>query len=461
MAGNMTRTDTARLKDEQYLERLSAAINLRRQGYYPEALKVARDLVKMRPEESSVWHTLGQIATSTGDWQDALDYFANALRLLVEHGTVSTHASQYQATALGYAQSLMRFGRFGEAMQCWEAGRLNVSWSPWPATKYLDENELPSGCSLLVQCEGGYGDVFMFMRWLPMLKSELRIGRVGLMIFAPLADFCDWSALGVDEVYKVGLDKIPFGRWEYSCSIMSMPAVFGAQGWSDIPDTTHNYGLNSSTMRKWYARETAGIEPSGPFRLGFCWRAEENSSPIRTKSLPVEVATEIVDLADLGLRVRRSRRDRAARLHPDRVRYLRQYAKTHRTPDCLTVEVYSLSPERKDLYNTDSFEHTDGVALEFEHMREWRDTAAYLWSMDYVLTVDTAVAHLCGLLGVPALVLVPAGGCWRWGVTEETVSHWYGPDLTLYRQPVALEWNATDIVNTLLERIESLNAANA
>ena len=45
------RTDTARLKDEQYLERLSAAINLRRQGYYPEALKVARDLVKMRPEE--------------------------------------------------------------------------------------------------------------------------------------------------------------------------------------------------------------------------------------------------------------------------------------------------------------------------------------------------------------------------------------------------------------------------
>ena len=74
--------------------------------------------------------------------------------------------------------------------------------------------------------------------------------------------------------------------------------------------------------------------------------------------------------------------------------------------------------------------------------------------MDFVLTVDTAVAHLCGLLGVPALVLVPAGGCWRWGVTEETVSHWYGPDLTLYRQPVALEWNATDIVNTLLERIE-------
>ena len=405
------RTDTARLKDEQYLERLSAAINLRRQGYYPEALKVARDLVKMRPEESSVWHTLGQIATSMGQWRDALDCFANALRLLVEHGTVSTHANQYQATALGYAQSLMRFGRFGEAMQCWEAGRLNVSWSPWPATKYLDENELPVGCSLLVQCEGGYGDVFMFMRWLPLLRSEQGIGRVGLMIFAPLADFCDWSALGVDEVYRVGLDKIPFGRWEYSCSIMSMPAVFGAQGCDDIPEN------NASG----YIDVTKHGSGTGPFRLGFCWRAEENSSPIRTKSLPVEVASQVVALLEQGIK---------------------------------GVEIYSLSPERKDLYNTDSFEHPDGVALEFERMREWRDTAAYLCGMDFVLTVDTAVAHLCGLLGVPALVLVPCGGCWRWGITEETVSQWYGPNLTLYRQPVVLEWDATDIVNTLLERIE-------
>ncbi len=431
----MTRTDTARLKDEQYLERLTASINLRRQGYYPEALKVARDLVKLRPDESSVWHTLGQIATSTGQWQDALDCFANALRLLVEHGTVSTHANQYQATALGYAQSLMRFGRFGEAMQCWEAGRLNVSWQSWPATKYWDGTRLNEEdyasrvpVSLLVQCEGGYGDVFMFMRWLPLLKSQLGVERVGLMIFAPLADFCDWSALGVDEVYKVGLDKIPFGRWEYSCSIMSMPAVFGAQEWDDIPVATFPHNEESVFDNVYQLKRWIQPAPNGPFRLGFCWRAEENSSPIRTKSLPVETASKVTAFLEEGIK---------------------------------GVEIYSLSPERKDLYNTDSFEHPDGVAMEFERMREWRDTAAYLCSMDFVLTVDTAVAHLCGLLGVSALVLVPAGGCWRWGVTEETVSHWYGPQLSLYRQPVVLEWDATDIVKTLLERIEPLHAANA
>jgi hypothetical protein len=445
------RTDTARLKDEQYLERLSAAINLRRQGYYPEALKVARDLVKLRPEESSVWHTLGQIATSTGQWQDALDCFANALRLLVEHGTVSTHANQYQATALGYAQSLMRFGRFGEAMQCWEAGRLNVSWSPWSTTKYLEREVLNKDClpypgaSLLVQCEGGYGDVFMFMRWLPMLREKLEFGRVSLMIFAPLADFCDWTALGVDEVYKVGIDKIPFGRWEYSCSIMSMPAVFGAQSWSDIPDVPWPSAVAVSGAV--VPENPLARRSERPFRLGFCWRAEENSSPIRTKSLPVEVASQVV--ATLEDNFDR----RGGPPGEDRM-----------------LEIYSLSPERKDLYNTDSFEHPNGVALEFEHMREWRDTAAYLCSMDFVLTVDTAVAHLCGLLGVPALVLVPAGGCWRWGIDFDPMakgdpvirtSHWYGSQLTLYRQPVALEWDAEDIVNTLLERIELSNAANA
>jgi hypothetical protein len=118
------------------------------------------------------------------------------------------------------------------------------------------------------------------------------------------------------------------------------------------------------------------------------------------------------------------------------------------------VEIYSLSPERKDLYNTDSFEHPEGVALEFERMHEWRDTAAYLCSMDFVLTVDTAVLHLCGLLGVPTLGLIPKGGCWRWSVSEDKTSKWYGPQLSLYRQPEALIWDAEDITKALLECIE-------
>src|SRR5580698_5263236 len=175
------------LTDKQYLDRLNALILLRQQGYYKQARSIAEDLLKYRVEESSIWHQWGQIATAIGEPEAAVDYFGRSLRLMREHGTLATHALQFQATALGYAQSLMRLGRFEEAWPYWESGRLHVSWSPWPTTEYWDgtAENIPS---LLVQAEGGYGDIFMFMRWIGLLKSVKGVGRVGLMIFPGLAD---------------------------------------------------------------------------------------------------------------------------------------------------------------------------------------------------------------------------------------------------------------------------------
>src|ERR1700735_745214 len=103
------------LSDKQYLDRLNALILLRQQGYYPQARAVAEDLLKHRPEESSVWHQWGQIATAGGEAQAAVDCFGRSLQLLRAHGAVATHALQFQATSLGYAQSLMRLGRVEEA----------------------------------------------------------------------------------------------------------------------------------------------------------------------------------------------------------------------------------------------------------------------------------------------------------------------------------------------------------
>lgn len=397
------------LTDKQYLDRLNACILLRQQGYYSQAWYVADDLLRYRPLESSIHHQLGQIHTATGNATGALDEFGCALRLMREHGALSTHALQFQAAALGYAQSLMRLGRFEEAWPYWESGRLHISWSPWPATEYWDglTESIPS---LLVQAEGGYGDIFMFMRWIGLLKSVKGVGRMGLMIFPGLADFCDWSALGVDEVYRTGVDKIPFGRWAYSTSVMSLPACFGVKSYDEIPGETE-------ITTAWNP-----IKPrSDTFRLGFCWRAEENSSPIKTKSLEVETATEILCLLN---------------------------------PDALEgMEVYSLSPEKKDLYSTDPFIQPPGIEYEPGRMNTWRDTASYLCSMDYVLTVDSAAGHLCGLLGVPCMVLVPKGGCWRFGEHDRVTGPWYGESLTYYRQPEVLKWDAEDIVKSLTEKI--------
>ncbi len=147
----------------------------------------------------------------------------------------------------------------------------------------------------------------------------------------------------------------------HSTSIMSLPAITGGvNAWDDIPTCP---GLLNRTVR----------------RIGFCWRAEEANAPLKLRSLPVDVAGWI------GL-------------------YLSDY------------EVLSLSPTQSELYSKDEFLQPSTVLCEPDRMTDWAATRDYILSMDFVVTVDTAVAHLTGLLGVPALVLLPIGACWRWGM---------------------------------------------
>ena len=50
---------------------------------------------------------------------------------------------------------------------------------------------------------------------------------------------------------------------------------------------------------------------------------------------------------------------------------------------------------------------------------DWLDTLELVETMDLVLTVDTAMAHLCGSVGVPCVVLLNAPCDWRWGQSGE------------------------------------------
>jgi hypothetical protein len=67
------------------------------------------------------------------------------------------------------------------------------------------------------------------------------------------------------------------------------------------------------------------------------------------------------------------------------------------------------------------------------------DTLAIVQSLDLVITVDTAVAHLAGACGTPVWVLVPTFTDWRW-MTERDDSPWY-PSARLFRQRELGRWD--------------------
>jgi ADP-heptose:LPS heptosyltransferase len=75
-----------------------------------------------------------------------------------------------------------------------------------------------------------------------------------------------------------------------------------------------------------------------------------------------------------------------------------------------------------------------------EELVDFQDTAAVIALCDLVVTVDTSVAHLAGMMGRPLWVLLPFWPDWRWTLDAER-SPWY-PDARLYRQGANGDWDA-------------------
>jgi hypothetical protein len=57
--------------------------------------------------------------------------------------------------------------------------------------------------------------------------------------------------------------------------------------------------------------------------------------------------------------------------------------------------------------------------------QDYDDTAAMVAALDLVITMQSAVGHLCGALGKEAWVFVNKYGQWRYGLPEQTSIPWY------------------------------------
>ena len=83
-------------------------------------------------------------------------------------------------------------------------------------------------------------------------------------------------------------------------------------------------------------------------------------------------------------------------------------------------------------------------------LSNFSDTAYALSGLDLVITIDTALAHLAGAMGIPTLLLVPYLPDWRW-LMGRPDSPWY-PSMQIYRQPRASDWEA--VIQKILQDLQ-------
>jgi hypothetical protein len=81
-----------------------------------------------------------------------------------------------------------------------------------------------------------------------------------------------------------------------------------------------------------------------------------------------------------------------------------------------------------------------GIPDRSAELTDFSATAELIASLDLVITVDTAVAHLAGALGRPVFVLLPFAPDWRWMFLRAD-SPWYA-SMTLFRQAAPGDWSA-------------------
>ncbi len=233
---------------------------------------------------------------------------------------------------------------------------------------------------LLVVAEQGLGDTVQFVRFLA--QARRRVGRLVLVVQTALKELCQ-SVAGADEVMGSG-EILP--AFDLKISLMSLPYLLRTS-LATLP----------VPVRYLDVERTAPLEGEG-LKIGINWQGNPTGAGDRGRSCPLEAFKLVFQLP--GTRFFSLQKN-------------------------FGLEQLTAFPEIEDL----------GSRCE-----TFADTAAYMKSLDLVLTTDTAVAHVAGALGRPTWLLLKHSPTWRW-LRERGNSPWY-PSMRLFRKEEAESWES-------------------
>ena len=266
--------------------------------------------------------------------------------------------------------------------------------APW-------KGEPLDGKRILIHAEQGYGDSLQFVRYARLLADQgAKVVVEGQDArITPLLS----TAPGVNEVFSRE-DVSP--HVDMQVPMMSLPFLLGERSWPP-PSPPYLYP-QPDKARCWNER----LASLPGLKVGLAWAGRPEHENDANRSLPENFIAPLAAVEGLSL------------------------VSLQFGPATAGSSLPALHDFAADVH-------------------DFSDSAALIQQLDLVITVDSAVAHLAGALGVTVWLLLPWNPDWRW-MRDRRDTPWY-PGMKIYRQSAPGSW--VDVIAEVARDLSGLPAS--
>ena len=315
----------------------------------------------------------------------ALDYAGRFQDSLAELGELAARFADDPASLalvrFHQATTQLLLGNLEEGFRLMESRLALAAPKPMPMARW--EGGPLAGRRLFLRPEQGYGDLFMFLRYVPWLAAQG--AEVLLEAYFSAQAVCA-TCPGLRGVLEGDL-LLPADTLQVE--MMSLPHFCGT-GAGRVPAPIPYLSVPDRVPNR--AALAEAIQGPGR-RLGLVWAGHPGHLRTHERNLPAELL-ELLEAV----------------------------------PGTTWFSLQKGDGPRPGLPMVDLAPLLDDYA----------DTAFALSRLDGLISVDTGIVHLAGAMGVPTWVLLPALPDWRWQL-ERSDSPWY-PGMRLWRQARHWDW---------------------
>ena len=380
------------LKPDHLGARLNLGILHLEEGRFEEAVGCYEAVLVRKADHAEAYSCWGVACLHQGQPEEAIRKFDRAIEIDPQHADYHLNRALTRLSLGDYEQG------WDEYEWRWKLKKAMPRPFHQPA---WDGSDLPQG-AILLYAEQGLGDTIQFIRYAPLVKA-----KVGKVLFdgPPILKGLLASCPGIDEIVEAGNESTKF---DVHAPLLSLPRILGAKTETAATSVPYVFA-DPNVQSRWQQK----AEKLGGLKVGIVWQGNPQYAGDRWRSIHLNLLASITEVPGTSV---------------------------------VSLQKGSRSEQLRDWKGPAIEDWADSFSADF------RDVAAAVASLDLVIAVDTAVAHLAGAMGKPVWILIPFSSDWRW-LRNRDDSIWY-PSARLFRQTKSADWS--DVVERVKRELQKL-----